>query len=47
MGRGLDGDGAKQLVCAAVIERDGRFLLGKRSPAKRSVRACGTPFVDG
>ena len=36
MSRGLDGDGAKQLVCAAVIERDGRFLLGKRSPTKRS-----------
>lgn len=26
----------KQLVVAAVIERNGRFLLGKRSPSKRS-----------
>ncbi len=28
--------GAKQLVVAAVIERGGRFLLGRRSPNKRS-----------
>jgi 8-oxo-dGTP pyrophosphatase MutT (NUDIX family) len=38
---------AKRNVVAAIIERGGRFLLGKRSPHKRSAPGYWAPISGG